>query len=525
MTETLFAAFTQNARSRPDACAVVEGVSGQRFSYARLAADVGALADRLATLGDLNGRVASVQLPNSYGAVVVDLAVLSLGAVLNPLLPNYRHAELANVTRVADPAIVFTPAVYRRFAYAEMIRSVISETGAGSAHIEVGDEGVTRLPERIEPPQRALHTASSGEPLSELIFTSGTQAEPKAILHTEATINANVEALAAALSLTHDDVIWVPSPIGHSTGLNFGVREALYLGATAVLQDVWNGSAAAEMVARERCTYTLAAVTFLRDLMDAARAQNRDVSSMRAFACGGAPVPPFMVDEAQAMGVGVLRLYGSTEGLVMTCHRPDAPLDHRRRTDGPPLPGVEMATIDEAGQLQGDGVRGEIVTRGPQVCAGRLVDGEYVSPLIDAAGWMRTEDVGVVDAFGELEVVGRMKEIIIRGGMNISSREIEEAILAINRVADAAVVGIADPRLGEHACAFVVLRPGEATMTLSELTDALRAAGLAIFKLPEQIECIDDMPRTPTGKVQKFRLHELLAERASATAPVTGTTA
>jgi acyl-CoA synthetase (AMP-forming)/AMP-acid ligase II len=514
-------ALENHSRATPQACAVVDVANNRRATYEQLAADVRSLAEALRTRGDLSGKVASVQLPNSYDAVVVDLAVLTVGGVVNPLLTNYRHAELSNVIRTADPAVIFTPRLHRGHEYGPMIDAVIEETGSSLAHLVVEPGHSIELPGTLGGGARVLPAPDDGagqevEPISELIFTSGTQAAPKAVLHTERTTSTNAYALAEHLGLTNLDVVWVPSPIGHSTGLNFGVRASILLGATMVLEDIWNGSEAAEIVERERCSYTLAAVTFLRDLLDAAKTKGNDVGSLRAFACGGAPVPAFMVDEADALGVNVLRLYGSTEALVMSCHQPGAPIERRRATDGPPLPGVEIQTVSDDGELRASGEAGEIVTRGNNVCAGLLVGDRASLPPRDGDGWMRTEDVGIVDEFGELQVVGRKKEIIIRGGMNISAREVEEAILHLPGISDVAVVGIPDPRLGEHACAFVAVEPDAGPMTLRVLTDGLRAAGLAPYKLPEQIEIVDTLPRTPTGKVQKFLLRARIESPGSA---------
>lgn len=511
--KSVYDALVERAATAPNALAVVDGLHGRRVDYAELAHDVATFAGKLTAFGDIRGRVISVQLPNTYYAVVVDLAVIAAGAVLNPLLPNYRGNELLNVVRTADPTLVVTPRQYRGFEYEPMMAAVVAETGSSMTHLMLDQE----LPAGAGSSTRVLAAPSGNDAaLSELIFTSGTQARPKAVLHSERTTNGNALALASALRLAATDPVWVPSPVGHSSGLNFGLRLSVLLGATMVLQDIWNGAEAAELIERERCSYTLSAVTFLRDLLDAAKADGRDVSSMRAFACGGAPVPPATVAEADAIGVRTLRLYGSTEGLVMTCHRPDATDEARRVTDGPALDGVEVGVIDDAGGLLGLGAVGEIVTRGPNVAEGLLVDGVAHSPVRDANGWMRTEDIGSLDESGNLQILGRKKEIVIRGGMNISAREVEEAILTLPRVRDVAVVPVADARLGEHSCAFVVLDDAD-EMTLSELAGGLRAANLAVYKLPEDIRCVPSLPRTPTGKVQKYLLQQTLTSSVKST--------
>ena len=211
--------------------------------------------------------------------------------------------------------------------------------------------------------------------------------------------------------LADHDVVWVPSPIGHSTGLNFGVRLALYFGMKLVLQDQWNADRAVELVERERCSYTLAATTFLTDLIAATQRSDRDVSSLTRFGCGGAPVPPEIVRAGADAGINVLRIYGLTEALVVSWNRAGSPLDKRMHTDGLALPEVELEIRD-----------GEVMVRGPNVCVGLFDDPERERSIFTDDGWLRTGDAGVLDDEGYLSIVGRKKEIIIRGGLNIAPR-------------------------------------------------------------------------------------------------------
>src|SRR5207244_3679928 len=206
--------------------------------------------------------------------------------------------------------------------------------------------------------------------VSELIFTSGTEASPKAIMHTEQTANFSARVAYQDMRLTPQDVVWMPSPVGHSTGFNYGIRVALYSGLKLVLQDVWSAKTAAALIQQERCSYTLAATTFLKDLVEEASRQNLDLSSMQCFGCGGAPVPPDLVEAALECGVQVLRLYGSTEVLVGTWNRPGAPLDKRKFTDGNAMSHVDIELRDDEGRKVASGKEGEIFTRGPNTCVG-----------------------------------------------------------------------------------------------------------------------------------------------------------
>jgi acyl-CoA synthetase (AMP-forming)/AMP-acid ligase II len=306
----------------------------------------------------------------------------------------------------------------------------------------------------------------------------------------------------------------MPSPVGHSTGFNYGLRFALYHGLPLVLQDRWDAAAAAELVAAEGASYTLAATTFLQDLVEESVRTGARLESLRFFGCGGAPVPPKLVDAALERGIRVLRLYGSTEVLVGTWNRPDSSLDERLHTDGVAMSDVDVEIRADDGTRRAPGETGEIFVRGPNTCVGFFADPERTRATFDADGWVRSGDLAVAGEHGTLTVAGRKKEIIIRGGINIAPREIEELIVAWPEVERAAVVGIPDDRLGERSCACVVLRPG-AALTFEEMVSRLRSTGLATYKLPEQLAVLDALPTTASGKVQKFEIVRALTGAGS----------
>jgi acyl-CoA synthetase (AMP-forming)/AMP-acid ligase II len=506
---TLAGRVADHASASPDEVAVVDDAG--RHSYGQLAADAAAVAAGLDERGVGAGSVVSIQLPNRYEAVVAAVAVQSLGAVINPLLPNYRARELINVFTTAVPAVVITPGEYRGFDHRRLIAEVVAGSGVGARHVVVGaDPGPGAEPFEALRRVRA-GTLGSGRPegVSELIFTSGTEARPKAIMHTEQTANFSVRTAYEDLGLGDGDVVWMPSPIGHSTGFNYGVRLALYHRLPLVLQDRWDGESALTLVQREGGSYTLAATTFLQDLTEAADRNGVRLETLRCFGCGGAPVPPSLVDAALARGIGVLRLYGSTEVLVGTWNRPWSSLEHRRLTDGTAMSHVEIEIRDDRGAPVVPGTAGELYVRGPNTCVGFFDDPERTSDTFDAEGWVRSGDLCTVDDDGYLTVVGRKKEIIIRGGLNIAPREIEELLVAFPEVDRAAVVGLPDARLGERMCACVVLRPGT-SLDLGTTVHRLRAAGLANYKLPERLEILLSLPSTASGKVQKHEIVQAL---------------
>ena len=438
---TLAGQAARHALTARDSTAVID--SQGRVTFGDLVAQSAALAVGLRERGVGRGSVVSVQLPNQYEAVVAAVAIQSIGAVINPLLPNYRIRELSNVFRGARPAAIITPAEYRQFDYRALVDEVGKRSEVCPLHIVVGGS-----PGRSGVAWDALTSDGAGDRLapgdaadvSELIFTSGTEARPKAIMHTEQTANFSVRVAHSDLGLDTGDVVWMPSPVGHSTGFNYGLRMAAYYGLPLVLQDRWDGLGAAQLIERERCSYTLAATTFLQDLIAAAGVA--DMSSLQFFGCGGAPVPPALVDGAASAGIRVLRLYGSTEVLVATWNRPDSPTEALRMTDGRPMSHVEVEVRPEDNQPVAEGEPGEGYVRGPNTCVGFYDDPERTAATFDSDGWLRSGDIVAVDGSGYLTVVGRKKEIIIRGGLNITPREIEEMLASFPEVSRAVVVGL-----------------------------------------------------------------------------------
>jgi acyl-CoA synthetase (AMP-forming)/AMP-acid ligase II len=479
----------RHAAERPDDVAVVD--ERGPHTWAELVVDAGRAAAWLQQHGVEPGSVVSLQLPNRYEAVVAAVAAQGVGAVINPLLPSYRAHELSHVFRTARPQVIFTPREYRGHDHEAMVGDVVRATGVAPHHVVVDDgwapDGDGELP------------AGEASLVSEVIFTSGTEATPKAVMHTEQTAGFSVRVAYDDLRMGPDDVVWMPSPVGHSTGFNYGLRFAVHHGLRLVLQDRWEAEAAAALVAGEGCTYTLAATTFLQDLVGAASRSGVDLSSLHLFGCGGAPVPPPLVDAAAAVGITVLRLYGSTEVLVATWNRPWDDVELRRTTDGRPMSHVEVELHD-----------GEIVTRGPNTCVGFFDDEERTAATFQD-GWVRSGDIATIDDRGHLTMVGRKKEILIRGGLNIAPREIEELIVAFPEVERVAVIGLPDERLGERMCACVTLVDG-ALLDLATLVERLLSRGLAKFKLPEQLEVLEVLPMTASGKIQK---HELIRRLTS----------
>jgi cyclohexanecarboxylate-CoA ligase len=307
--------------------------------------------------------------------------------------------------------------------------------------------------------------------------------------------------------LTGEDRIFMPSPVTHVTGLLYGVHLPSMVGIPVVLQDVWEPGAALELIERHRCTFLVAATPFLHGLTHCEDLPARDVSSLRFVGCGGADMPPRLIREAEAkLGAVVARGYGSTEYPTATQGRVGDALADRAETDGRPAPWTELRVVDDDGNDLPASATGELLVRGPERFTGYLVP-PADEEVFDADGWFATGDMASVDDDGRLTIQGRKKDIILRGGENISVKEVEDHLHAHPKIADVAIVAMPDPVMVERACAFVVAADGDAP-TLPELAEYLTGRGLAIQKVPERLERIDELPKNLAGKVQKFKLRE-----------------
>jgi len=507
------------AEAAPDREAVIDLGGARRTTFRRLDQLANHLADWFVQAGIDKGDVIAVQLPNCLEAAVIAIAANKLGVVVNPMLMVFRAKELRFMLRLSRAKAIFVPDSYRGFSHRDLVAGLAEELehDLKPVIVDVPDpaspDSSTWLAGLDARSDRAPDRRPKASAVSVILFTSGTEADPKAVMHTEETLNANMRAVWSSLDMGEDEVVWMPSPVGHSTGFNFGIRYTLLHGAKLVLQDRWSTEEASALIERERPTFTLAATVFLTDLLAAARRGAVDLSSIRIFGCGGAPIPPKVVMEAGERGMSVIRLYGQTETLIATMNRPSSPLEKRIETDGQAIDGMTVDIRDDNGQPLPRGTEGELWVTGPALCVGYYKARERTRDKFEN-GWVRTGDVAVMDEDGYATIVGRKSEIIIRGGMNITPREIEEEIARMKGVSVVAVVGLPDARLGEICCACVVA-DGSASVTLDAIVERLRATGIATYKLPQRLEIVLELPRTASGKIQRHILVAALSSSPS----------
>jgi acyl-CoA synthetase (AMP-forming)/AMP-acid ligase II len=499
------------AAAKPDAVVVTDGDVG--LTWSELRAQSRRLALRLKALGVEPGDRVQVQLPNWAEFVVIYAAIARVGAVLVPTMPIYRHDEVRYVLDHSQARVSFIPTTFRGFDYAEMLATLRPDCPALAAVVTVRGEveGMLSLAELLsggeEPSDDELGPPPGADAAHAIIYTSGTEARPKGCHHTFNTFTFTVYGLGEQImGYTPESVVFMPSPITHATGLAMGVAAPLVLGSAVHLMPVWEPSDGLRRIAEYRCTHTMSATPFVRMALDALTPEV-DLSSLRVWASAGAPIPEVLLTEfrEKVPTCTLLPVYGNSEALLATACRLDDPPDKTISSDGRPNPGVEMELRDPEGQVVRAGEEGEITFGGPGLMLGYWNDPEKTRAAIDERGLLATGDLGRFDQDGYLRVTGRIKDIIIRGGTNISAREVEDNLLAHEAVAAVAVVGVPDPRLGEIACAFVVPK-GEAP-TLEQLCAFLKdERRIAMQKLPEQLRIVDQLPMTATGKIQKFLL-------------------
>jgi acyl-CoA synthetase (AMP-forming)/AMP-acid ligase II len=497
----------------PDHPFLSDGVS--RFTYGGFREAAWNLAAALHGLGAKPGERVAVQLPNWNEYFLVYAACARLGVVMVPVVPVYREAEVRFIVENAGAVGLVTCGEFRGFDHASMassvaaavpglgFRVVVRAQARGDAvaldELLAGSRDTSGLPPVASPDQPHL-----------ILYSSGTEARPKGCLHTWNSSSFLPKQAARALNLGRDDVMFVPSPVTHALGLTLGVMAPVIAGASVELLDVFDPKVALERIGTSRCTGTASPAPFIRMMLDAFDPGLHDVSRLRFWLSAGAPIPAALVAEAATRFAGcrLVTAYGSSEVMMATVCRPEDPIERVASSDGAPVPGVEIRIVDPDGKEVPAGSDGEIRYRGP----GRLIQywnrPDLTTAATDSEGWWRTGDLGRLDDHGYLRVTGRLKDIIIRGGFNISAREVEEALLQHPAIANVALVGLADPVVGERACAVIVPRGG-VKVTLGELYDYLTTERkIAVWKVPERIEFVEDFPVTATGKIQKFALRE-----------------
>ncbi|HGU4006820.1 TPA: medium-chain fatty-acid--CoA ligase [Escherichia coli] len=509
--------WQQTARAMPDKIAVVDN-HGASYNYSALNHAASCLANWMLAKGIESGDRIAFQLPGWCEFTVIYLACLKIGAVSVPLLPSWREAELVWVLNKCQAKMFFAPTLFKQTRPVDLILPLQNQlpqlqqiVGVDKLAPATSSLSLSQIIADNTPLTTAITT--HGDELAAVLFTSGTEGLPKGVMLTHNNILASERAYCARLNLTWQDVFMMPAPLGHATGFLHGVTAPFLIGARSVLLDIFTPDACLALLEQQRCTCMLGATPFVYDLLNVLEKQPADLSALRFFLCGGTTIPKKVARECQQLGIKLLSVYGSTESSPHAVVNLDDPLSRFMHTDGYAAAGVEIKVVDDARKTLPPGCEGEEASRGPNVFMGYFDEPELTARALDEEGWYYSGDLCRMDEAGYIKITGRKKDIIVRGGENISSREVEDILLQHPKIHDACVVAMPDERLGERSCAYVVLKAPHHSLSLEEVVAFFSRKRVAKYKYPEHIVVIEKLPRTASGKIQKFLLRKDIMRR------------
>ncbi len=501
--------------------------SVETITYERLRLLTDRCAGALLELGVGRGDIVSIELPNIWELSVLFLACARIGAVVNPIQPILRSRELRFILQRTRSRVCVVPDRWRGFDYAGMLASLTQDVPTLEHCVVVGGARGETVPLGVSFQRHFLDTAweerhpaaeldalaPAADDVAQVMFTSGTTGEPKGAVHSHNTLYAAMHGEPYVLGLDESDVVHMGSPLTHQAGFLYCHFMPVFLGGTAVFQDVWDASVMLRLVEEAGVTFAMGATPFALDAIAAQRAQPRRVETLRTFVCGGTSIPSHLVREAaEVLGVELVALWGMTENGGVTLTGPGDPPELVASSDGRPVPWMEVRIVDDEGVECAGTAVGRLRCRGASQCLGYFRRPDLYAASVDADGWFDTGDLAHSDGHGGIRIAGRVKDLIVRGGEKVPVVEVESALYRHPLVREVAVVAFPDERLGERACAAIVPEgAGAASLTLADLQQHLEALGMAKQFWPERLEILDELPKTPSGKVQKFVLRQQIA--------------
>jgi acyl-CoA synthetase (AMP-forming)/AMP-acid ligase II len=458
------------------------------------------------------GDIVAFQLPNWVEAAVTFYACTIVGVTIVPIVHFYGPKEVGFILRQSGARAHVTVSAYGKRDFLAELATVRDGLTDLETVFVVGDTGGA-------PDLSPFESLRGAEPMDGPVavdpdspavigYTSGTTADPKGVVHTHRTLGCEVRQLSGHHA-ERDRASLVGAPVGHAIGMLGGLLCPLVGGKAIYMIDGWDPPTVLDAMVEENISAGSGSTYFFTSLLDSPGYGPVHAELMHFTGLGGSPIPDAVAERADDLGISLVRAYGSTEHPSITGSEHEAPREKRIHTDGKPMDGVEIRTVNEDGRDVGIGQPGEILSRGPDRFAG-YTDPALTAEAIEEGGWLHTGDVGIIDADGYLTITDRLKDIIIRGGENVSAAEVEQLLAHMTGVAEVAVVAAPDERFGEHGCAFFRMQPGAAAPDLEAVRSHLSAAGLARQKWPEELRVVEELPRTPSGKIQKFVLRERL---------------
>jgi len=527
-TETFHDLLVRRVEENPDKVFATDGTRSLTF---RELFDAGQrLAVGLHRRGLRRGDTAAVQLPNWVEFIQVLTALSRLGVIMVPIMPIYRRDDVSYVLSNAGVRAVFTAAHFGKFGYLDMylglrqehpgLTIVVARPDSTAEDIADTDADVFTLHQLEadtddDSASQELDAPPGPDDPFVIVYTSGTTSRPKGCVHTFNTYCSGSRALVEPFGYTETDVQFGPSPIAHTTGLVTSVLLPILTGASTHVMAKWDPARGIDEIQRFGCTAAVTAPTFLHTLLAEYDPEHHDLSTLRLWTCAGAPIPAAVVKQANATlpNIKVLSLYGRSENLVTTTCSINDDASRALTSDGVAVPGSEVQIVDDNGNEVPRGTEGDIAYRGPAHMIEYLANPEETAALFTKDGFSKSGDLGTMTDDGYVRVTGRTKDIVIRGGMNISVREIEEHLAHHPALKAYSVVGMPDEKLGERVCCYLVTKPGHDTLTVGDLREFLLAEGMPIQKTPERVVAVDSLPMTATGKILKHELRKDIERR------------
>ncbi len=516
---TIASGAWQKAKDTPEEVAIYLE-DEPAITYGSVAGEARRLATGLKQLGLVEGDVISFQLPNWRESVVLDIAASALGLIVNPVIPIYRDRELRFILADCKARLSYIPEQFRSAEFPSMFEALRPELPDLEFVVTVRAEqehaGMLRYEDLVDNDPIALEELVEVDPNSIkcILYTSGTTGTPKAVLHSHNTLSRVIQNSLDHWQMDGDDIMLMPSPVTHITGYGSGMVLPFVTPVKSALMSRWDADAAVALIDRVGATASVGATPFLVELVAAAKRNNTGLPSMRLFACGGAAVPHQVINSAWETldNCRAFRVYGSTEAPVITQGFVGADQQELAATTDGMIYGYDVKILDDDGNEVGIGVDGEIAARGAGMMLG-YADPAQNAEAHDDEGYFLTGDIGQRTSNNAILITDRKKDIIIRGGENISAKEVEDVLHDHPDIREAAVVAMPHERLGEGVCAYIVAANDANGLDLESVARFADQAQLAKQKIPQHVVIVADLPRTASGKVRKDVLRRQITEQ------------
>jgi acyl-CoA synthetase len=510
---TLKDCWEETVRKYPDREYVTDD-RGYRYTYGEMDEAASRIGAFLLEKGVRPGETVSYQIPVWSEFAIITIACIKIGAVAHPVSLSYEEKELIRGLNLTEPKVFFCPTFFYKTDYEQRILNVLDEIPSVETIVLL--ENVKKMTSNCPAFHDILEngtlmesrffTEGSGQNIAAVLSTSGTTSGTKGVLLTHDNIIYSEKTFNKELNITEEDIMFMAAPLHHATGFHHGIIAPMLAGAKVVLQERYRCKTSIELMNREKCTYSMGATPFIYDILKDMEFNGGALPHLKFYLCGGAPVPGYMVQKAWKFGILLCEVYGSTESVPHVYVRPEEALALNGTTSGRAIEGVEIRVVDERGNDVPAGTPGEELSRGPNVFVGYLKDKKTTDSVLDEDGWYHSGDLCVMDEEGNIRIIGRKKDIIVRGGENLNSNEINDHLEGCPGVRDHTVVGIPDDRLGERICAFVVPNKGVESLELDAVLGYLKNKNVPKRFWPERLELIDKIPKTGSGKVKKYLL-------------------